>query len=164
MFLALIPARFSLQSVWTSKHMRTSKAASRTFTILLLLSILFVPVSYGSAVESPRLTASDLETFLEGVMPLQLEREDIAGAVISVVKNGEVIFAKGYGYADVEKRKPVSPELTLFRPGSVSKLFIWTSVMQLIEQGKLDLDRDVNEYIDFRFQQSFRSQSLSGTS
>ena len=46
--------------------------------------------------------------------------------------------------------QPVDPRGTLFRPGSVSKLFTWTAVMQLVEQGKLDLDKDVNTYIDFK--------------
>src|SRR5436305_10468138 len=96
------------------------------------------------------MTSQDVSAFLDGIMPQQLAREDIAGAVISVVKDGKVLFAKGYGYSDVEKKKPVSPEDTLFRPGSISKLFTWTSVMQLVEQGKLDLDRDVNDYLDFK--------------
>ena len=95
------------------------------------------------------LTAADLESFLDGMMPAQLEREDIAGAVIAVVKDGKLLFAKGYGYSDMEKRQPVTPDATLFRPGSISKLFTWTSIMQLVEQGKLDLDKDVNGYIDF---------------
>ena len=101
------------------------------------------------------LTASDVEAFLDGIVPLQLEREDIAGATIAVVKDGKLLFARGYGYADVEKKKPVSAEETLFRVGSVSKLFTWTAVMQLVEQGKLDLDRDVNEYLDFKIPEAF---------
>ena len=67
-----------------------------------------------------------------------------------VVKDGQVLLEKGYGYADVEKKKPVDPEATLFRPGSISKLFTWTAVMQLVEQGKIDLDADVNQYLDFK--------------
>ena len=99
---------------------------------------------------SHALTADDLDAFFGGLMPVQLGREDIAGAVIVVVRDGKIFFAKGYGYADVEKRTPVSPENTLFRPGSISKLFTWTAVMQQVEQGKLDLDRDVNDYLDFK--------------
>ncbi len=99
---------------------------------------------------APEMTPQDVGAFLDGIMPQQLGREDIAGVVISVVKDGKVLFAKGYGYSDVEKKKPISPEDTLFRPGSISKLFTWTAVMQLVEQGKLDLDRDVNDYIDFK--------------
>ncbi len=102
-----------------------------------------------------QMSPEDVSAFLDGIMPQQLAREDIAGAVISIVKDGRVIFAKGYGYADVEKKKPVSPEDTLFRPGSISKLFTWTSVMQLVEQGKLDLDRDVNDYLDFKVPATF---------
>src|SRR4030095_14936685 len=93
------------------------------------------------------LTAPDLEAFLDGVVPLQIKRDDIAGAVIAVVKNGTILLAKGYGYADVDNKKPISADATLFRPGSVSQLFTLTAVMQLVEQGKLDLDRDLHEYL-----------------
>jgi CubicO group peptidase (beta-lactamase class C family) len=96
------------------------------------------------------LERTDLEPWLDGLMPYAIERGDVAGAVVAVVKNGEVIFAKGYGFADMEKHKPVDAERTMFRPGSISKLFTWTAVMQLVEQGKLDLDHDVNEYLDFK--------------
>jgi CubicO group peptidase (beta-lactamase class C family) len=95
------------------------------------------------------LTADDLSTFLDGMVPYMIQRGDIAGGVVSVVKDGKLLFARGYGYADLEKRTPVSPETTLFRPGSTSKLFTWTAVMQQVEQGKLDLDHDVNDYLDF---------------
>lgn len=100
------------------------------------------------------MTAADVEAFLDGLMPLQIEQSDIAGAVVTVVKDGQVLFAKGYGYSDFEKRVPVSPELTLFRTGSVTKLFTWTAVMQLVEQGKADLDADVNTYLDFKIPQT----------
>src|SRR5436853_4339723 len=101
------------------------------------------------------MTAADVEAFLEGFMPMQLERENIAGAVVCIVKDGKILFARGYGYSDVEKRAPVSVEGSRFRPGSISKLFTWTAVMQLVEQGKLDLDRDVNDYLDFRIPPTF---------
>jgi CubicO group peptidase (beta-lactamase class C family) len=101
------------------------------------------------------LTPADLEAFFDGVVPLQLEQADVAGAVVAVVKDGKVLFIKGYGYADAASRRPVSPESTLFRPGSISKLFTWTAVMQQVEQGKLDLDRDINTYLDFRIPPAF---------
>ncbi|HWP42166.1 MAG TPA: serine hydrolase domain-containing protein, partial [Blastocatellia bacterium] len=101
------------------------------------------------------MTAPDVEAFLDGIVPLQLAQNDIAGATVAVVRDGKLLLAKGYGYADVEKKKPVSPDETLFRPGSVSKLFTWTAVMQMVEQGKLDLDRDVNEYLDFKIPEAF---------
>jgi len=96
------------------------------------------------------LTAADVNTFFDGMIPTMLEHSNVAGAVVLIVKDGNVMFSKGYGYADVKTKKPVSVDDTLFRPGSVSKLFTCTAVMQLVEQGKLDLDRDVNDYIDFK--------------
>jgi CubicO group peptidase (beta-lactamase class C family) len=95
------------------------------------------------------LSATDLEAWLGGFLPLQLAQADIAGAVVVVVKDGQVLFQQGYGYADVAARRPVDPATTLFRPGSITKLFTWTAVMQLVEQGKIDLDADVNRYLDF---------------
>ena len=103
----------------------------------------------------PELTATDLEAFLDGLMPTQLERENVAGAVVAVVKDGKVLLVKGFGYSDMDKRTPVTSDATLFRPGSISKLFTWTSVMQLVEQGRLDLDKDVNDYLDFKIPPAF---------
>lgn len=96
-------------------------------------------------------TVEEMEAFVDGFMDAQMKAGPVAGAAVIVVKDGQVFFQKGYGYSDVEKRVPVDPAQTLFRPGSVSKLFTWTSIMQLVEQGKLDLDADVNKYLkDFQ--------------
>ena len=95
------------------------------------------------------LTHADAEAWLDGFLPYALAAGDVAGAVVVVVKDGKVLLQKGYGYADLATHAPVDPANTLFRPGSVSKLFTWTAVMQLVEQGKLDLDADVNQYLDF---------------
>ncbi|HEX3810351.1 MAG TPA: serine hydrolase domain-containing protein [Rhizomicrobium sp.] len=96
------------------------------------------------------LTAADLDAYFDGFIPLAIGRGNIAGAEVVVVKDGQVLFEKGYGFSDMKTRKTVDPETTLFRPGSISKLFTWTSVMQLVEQHKLDLDADVNRYLDFK--------------
>jgi CubicO group peptidase (beta-lactamase class C family)/fluoride ion exporter CrcB/FEX len=101
------------------------------------------------------MTSADVGAFLDGFMPMQLQRENIAGAVVLVVKDGRLLFAKGYGYSDVDKKTPVSVDGTLFRPGSISKLFTWTAVMQLVEQDKLDLDKDINTYLDFKIPATF---------
>jgi CubicO group peptidase (beta-lactamase class C family) len=89
----------------------------------------------------------ELEAFLDEFFAALLEAYHIPGGTVAVVKDGELFFAKGYGYADLEKRIPVDPDETLFRPGSVSKLFTWTAVMQLVEQGTLNLSADVNTYL-----------------
>ena len=96
------------------------------------------------------LDAKDLEAWMDGYLPYALERGRIPGAVVTVVRGNEVLLQKGYGFADVAKRAPVLPETTLFRPGSVSKLVTWTAVMQQVEAGKIDLDKDVNAYLDFK--------------
>ena len=101
------------------------------------------------------LTTSDLEAFFDGVVPLQLERSDIAGAAVRVTQNGQVLLQKGYGYADLKSKKPVDPATTIFRLASISKLFTWVSVMQLVEQGRLDIDTDVNRYLDFQIRPAF---------
>ncbi|MGM9484550.1 serine hydrolase domain-containing protein [Roseateles sp. NT4] len=95
------------------------------------------------------LTAVDVEAFIDGMVPTALRNARVPGAVVVVVKDGQPLLQKGYGLADWDKNIPVDPNKTLFRPGSVSKLFTWTAVMQLVEQGKLDLDADLNKYIDF---------------
>src|SRR5438874_5740751 len=114
-----------------------------------------VPMVTPQPSPAPQLTKADYKTFLCALIPSQLRNRNIADAVVSVVKDGQVLFQKGYGYADVEAKKPVLPEQTLFRPGSISKLFTATAVMQLVEQGKLDLDRDVNEYLDFAIPKTY---------
>ncbi|MDX3899263.1 MAG: serine hydrolase domain-containing protein [Sphingobium sp.] len=96
------------------------------------------------------LDAADLDAWLDGYVPFALQSGDIAGAVVVVVKDGGLLTARGYGWADIAARRPVDPDRTLFRVGSVSKLVTWTAVMQLVEAGKLNLDRDVNVWLDFR--------------
>lgn len=99
---------------------------------------------------------ADLEAFFDGVMAAHLRYQPLAGATLSVVRDGQVLLLKGYGYADLEKRVPVDGTQSLFRPGSTSKLFTWTAVMQLVEQGKLELDADVNGYIpNFKLPEAF---------
>jgi CubicO group peptidase (beta-lactamase class C family) len=127
----------------------------RTINILadaLLALAIFSASAQGSTAESTAaaLTADDVNAWLDGYMPYALHTGDIAGAVVAVVKDGQIVTERGYGFSDVAKRTPVDPKLTLFRPGSVSKLVTWTAVMQLVEQGKIDLDGDVNQYLDFK--------------
>jgi CubicO group peptidase (beta-lactamase class C family)/multisubunit Na+/H+ antiporter MnhG subunit len=100
-------------------------------------------------------TRDELEAFVDGVMIANLRDKHVAGATLSVVSGGKLFFAKGYGFADVEKKTPVDAEKTLFRIGSVSKLFTWTAVMQLVEAGKLSLDADVNTYLDFQIPRTY---------
>jgi len=90
----------------------------------------------------------ELEAFLDQFFAEQMEVSNLPGAVFVLVKDGEILVAKGYGYADLENQRPFVPAETLVLPGSVGKLFTAMAVMQLVEQGKLDLDVDVKEYLD----------------
>lgn len=105
-----------------------------------------------SPTESPSQSGSmderEVEAFMDRFFARQLKKEKIPGATVSVVKDGKVLFAKGYGQADIESNEPVVADETLFRIASTSKLFTATAVMQLVEEGKLDLDEDVNAYLD----------------
>lgn len=98
---------------------------------------------------------AELEAFLDKLLGREMEKRHIAGAAVSVVKDGKLFFAKGYGDADLEDGIPVDAEQTIFHVGSVGKLFTWTAVMQLVEQGKLDLDADINTYLDFRIPDTY---------
>lgn len=101
------------------------------------------------------LTAADVDTWLDGYMPHALASGDIAGAEVVVVKDGRVLTQRGFGVSNVKTQAPVDPDRTLFRPGSISKLFTWTAVMQQVQAGKLDLDRDINAYLDFKIPPAF---------
>jgi CubicO group peptidase (beta-lactamase class C family) len=96
------------------------------------------------------LTPEDVNAWLDGYVPYGIARGDIPGAVVVVVKDGQVLTERGYGYSNVAKKTTIDPKTTLFRPGSISKLFTWTALMQQVEQGKVDLNADGNKYIDFK--------------
>lgn len=158
------------------KHEKGKSMRSMRRIVAGLMAVLALPLAVPSAAQGPAtpppppadpariaapaatarpagaavLDRADVEAWLDGFMPYALAKGRIAGAVVVVVRGDGVVLQKGYGFADLASRKPVSPDATLFRPGSVSKLFTWTAVMQQVEAGKLDLDRDVNAYLDFR--------------
>ena len=104
---------------------------------LFLLALL--AFSNSAKAQSP-LDSLNIRSFMDGVIETHLRDKHIAGATVCVVKNGKIILTKGYGFADLKKQTPVNASETLFRIGSISKLFVWTSVMQLVQKGKLDLN------------------------
>src|SRR5215216_2094290 len=152
-------------------HLRSIKK-SMAISMPIVLALVIVLSTSGSAMgqensAAPRKNAStaasrqgptdraEMEAFLDEELGREMEKHHIAGAAVSVVKDGKLFFAKGYGDADLENGIPVDPERTNFRIGSLAKLFTWTAVMQLAEQGKLDLDADINTYLDFRIPDTY---------
>jgi CubicO group peptidase (beta-lactamase class C family) len=94
--------------------------------------------------------------YVDGIIGPLMANNNSPSGTVAITHKGRLIFAKGYGFQDVDQQIPVDPFKTLFRPGSVSKLSTWVSVMQLVEQGKLDLDADVNTYLEgFRIRDTF---------
>jgi CubicO group peptidase (beta-lactamase class C family) len=143
------------------------KPMAIVLTLALLLSVIAPAMAQEDKAASDRnLSAAplqeqgptdpaEMEAFLDDVFAKEMNEYHIAGAAIAVVKDGKLFFAKGYGYADLEDKIPVDPELALFKIGSGTKVFTWTAVMQLVEQEKLDLDADVNNYLDFRIPDTY---------
>jgi CubicO group peptidase (beta-lactamase class C family) len=132
----------------------------RLMPLCAVLGLSLSPTAPSGAADAPDVPAvpvsaphplvkEDLEAFFDGIIPLQLERSDVAGATVLVMHGSETLLQKGYGFSDLKNKQAVDPESTIFRLASISKLFTWTAAMQLVEQGKLDLDADVGRYLDF---------------
>jgi CubicO group peptidase (beta-lactamase class C family) len=123
------------------------EANSATRWALALVACLATSLAAAAPVSPQRLTPAELEAFFDGVMAEGFERHTLAGASVAVVFDGEILFAKGYGHADVAAGIPVDPFTTAFATGSVAKLFTWLAIMQLVEAGRIDLQADVNTYL-----------------
>jgi N-acyl-D-amino-acid deacylase len=107
------------------------------FPILLALSVV------GSEKPEPKLSVtgeavSELESF-DALMSEFMHQHKVPGAALAVTKDGRLVYARGFGYADVDKKEPVEPA-SLFRIASVTKSFTAASVLQLVEHGKLKMD------------------------
>ncbi|WP_167957581.1 serine hydrolase [Anaerosporobacter faecicola] len=100
----------------------------------------------------------DLETELDALFDKYIGTS-VQGGAVAVVKDGKIVFEKGYGYGNAKNHIPVDPTSTVFEYGSVTKLFTWVSAMQLVEQGKLDLDEPIQTYLpaDFKVPQSSKT-------
>src|SRR5829696_1631297 len=104
--------------------------------------------SFNQAIPSAGLDdPAELAVFLDELLSRQLADKHIPGASVAVVTGDDLLFAQGYGYANLERHTPIVADQTLMRVGSIAKLFTWTALLQLAEQGKLDLNADVNTYL-----------------
>lgn len=110
---------------------------------MLLAAAVCLALAAPAAEITPESVAAALDPVFARCSP-----EGTPGATVSVVHAGRIIFLKGYGTADPATGEAVDPARHLFRLASVSKLFTATAVMQLVEQGRVDLDADVNTYLD----------------
>ena len=130
-----------------------------TIIIIVMSSVNVSAQSAGPTAKGSQYDINDpagLKAFIDELMPEQMKENNVPGGAIAVVKDGHIIYTQGYGYSDMENHTPVIADQTLFRIGSVTKLFTATAVMQLVEQGKLDLNADVNVYLkDFKIPDTY---------
>ena len=117
-----------------------------TFVSLLIVLVLTLTTTVTFA---KNIRDAGLEDFFDNTINSKVEKYHIPNATVAVVKDGEIVYKKGFGFADIENNISVDADTTLFRIGSTSKLITWTAVMQLVEDSKLDLNADVNTYLDF---------------
>jgi CubicO group peptidase (beta-lactamase class C family) len=123
--------------------------------LLLIGGLWAAPVGAEETAVDSTVVLPDLEPFLAATIGAQLRELGVPGAAVAVVADGQLLFAQGYGLANQAENQPVDGQRTLFRTGSVGKLITWTAVMQLVEQGRLDLHADVNGYLDFAIPATF---------
>jgi len=89
--------------------------------------------------------AARVGRLIDDYVKAEMQRQRIPGLALAVIKDGEIVLARGYGFANVELQAPVKPE-TVFQSGSVGKQFTATAVMMLVEEGKISLDDKINKY------------------
>jgi CubicO group peptidase (beta-lactamase class C family) len=122
------------------------------FRYLLAGGLALLPFVFSAAAAqmpaAREVTAASVEAWADENIGGAFENGQITGAVVSVVKDGELIFEKGYGYDDVTSRAPASPETTRVRIGSTTKTFTATIIAQLMEEGLIaSIDDPVNQYL-----------------
>ena len=152
----------------TTRNVTPRAMALVVVALLASLSLLTACGSTSSSASLPpreppagkhQLTTEDVNAWLDGKLPDALKNGDIPGAVVSVVKDGQVVTTRGYGWADTGASggQPVAvdPQTSLFRVASVSKIPTSIAAMQLVEQGKVDLDADISAYLDFEIERRF---------
>lgn len=155
-FLSFIALFFLIPQLFAQENTGTpSDSASQPTQVFVdSVSLRIVPVLLQ---DTGNIWSQDrTEAFFDGLMSGNMDARHIAGGTVSVVRNGRIIFSKGYGYADIMAGDKVEAASTMFLIGSVSKLFTWTAVMQLVERGDLVLDDDINTYLSaFSIPQTF---------
>lgn len=121
----------------------------RLIAVSVCFLLFFLGSNYSKAetVAPITLNPKDVEAFTNKVIPEKMKKENAAGVALVVVKDNQILFQKGFGFSDKEKNTPIDPKKTVFRLASISKVFTASAVMQLVEQGKIDLNKDIVNYM-----------------
>jgi CubicO group peptidase (beta-lactamase class C family) len=93
------------------------------------------------------LTQAEIADFADRFFEQRMAELEIPGAAVVVVRGEELLFANGYGWADIDRQIAIDPDRTVFRVGSISKLVTATAIMQLVEARQLDLFTEIDRYL-----------------
>ncbi|MGH0924394.1 serine hydrolase [Bacillus pacificus] len=121
----------------------------RLVAVSVCILLVFLGSNYSKAeiVAPITLNPKDVEAFANKVIPEKMKKEGAAGVALVVVKDNQILLQKGFGFSDKEKNTSIDPKKTVFRLASISKVFTASAVMQLVEQGKIDLNKDIVNYM-----------------
>ncbi len=112
---------------------------------------------YSKAMEKDYTRAiTSAKRVLNAWLPYKIQYDRIPGLSVGIVHNGTLVYQKGFGYADLEKKIPATAN-TSYRIASISKTFTAVAIMQLVEKGKIRLDDTVQHYLPW-----FRAKSKDG--
>ena len=124
--------------------------------ILSFALLLFACQAAGKPAKLVVIDPVELQAFADTFFREQMEKLHIPGVSFIFIQGSEVVYARGYGYANLETETSINADSSVVRIGSVSKPFVATAVMQLVEQGKLDLYTDINRYLQtFQLKSTF---------
>jgi len=129
--------------------------------VKIIFILIFVSLLINPALHAKKNAGSiDLKGFSKFVDTM-LKEWDVPGAAVAIVKDGKVVYAEGFGYRDMEKKLKVTPD-TLFAIGSCTKAFTATVLGILVDEGKLEWDKPVREYLPtFKLQDTFASEQMT---
>ncbi|AWB44540.1 hypothetical protein DCC85_10080 [Paenibacillus sp. CAA11] len=128
---------------------RSKKYGMLLLSAITMISLTGIPhqsTRAASQINGPK-DAQEVQSFVDSYFSRPEVKSKLAGAAVVIVKDDKVLLNKGYGYSDIQSKKQVDPDQTYFRMASISKLFTATGVMQLAEEGKVDLDKSVEAYL-----------------
>ena len=131
------------------------KGLQRTIAAVLLCMTVCCMLVTVSAETQEELTAESVKRFVDGFMQENMDKYHVPASGVAVVSGDDVLFTGAYGYESIENDIPADGDTSMFSIGSMSKIFVYTAMMQLYEQGLLDFDAPVEQYIDFEIDTSF---------
>ncbi|ACO29070.1 beta-lactamase family protein [Bacillus cereus] len=132
-----------------NRNKRMKICFQRLVAVSVCFLLFFLGSNYSKAetVAPITLNPKEVEAFTNKVIPEKMKKENAAGVALIIVKDNQILFQKGFGFSDKEKNTPIDPKKTVFRLASISKVFTASAVMQLVEQGKIDLNKDIVNYM-----------------